>query len=87
MATVREIAMGLRAACWVIYRQTIACFTRYKITTNQSVLPALPTEEDGITQELVAFQPEQVELVVFLKRITKKLIQADTTVSTAKGGN
>jgi DNA-binding MarR family transcriptional regulator len=51
MVTGHEIAMGLRAAYWVMHRQTDACFARHGVTANQFVLLALLAEDDGITQQ------------------------------------
>ncbi len=51
MASGHDIAMGLRAAYWVMHRQTDACLAKCGVTADQFVLLALLAEQDGITQQ------------------------------------
>ncbi len=51
MSSRHDLAMGLRAAYWLMHRQTDACLARRGVTANQFVLLWLLAERDGVTQQ------------------------------------
>jgi len=51
MTSGHEIAMGLRAACWSMHRQTNAHLASQDATAEQFVLLSLLAERDGTTQQ------------------------------------